>query len=243
MATVTAAAAFEPFSAGHALGIAMAAAIVVGIFLFRKRLRTPRANRRARYALVATLVGCELSLQAWYGITDNWGLHSLPLQLCSVMMWLSAIVLLTRSRKLYEVTFFLGIIGAMQALLTPNLDAGYPEFRYFHFFIAHGAIIGASLFLTAIEGYRPTTASVFRALAWLHVIAVPAAVANALTGENFMFLARKPNTASLLDLLAPWPWYLLQLELVALALCFLMLGIVRVIDRVLHIRADKAPQF
>ncbi|PRX60579.1 putative integral membrane protein (TIGR02206 family) [Cohnella sp. SGD-V74] len=234
---------FAPFSAAHALGMAMAAAIVVGIVLFRRRFRTPRANRGARYALVAILVVCELSLQAWYGITDNWGLHSLPLQLCSVMMWLSAIALLTRSRRLYEVTFFLGIIGAMQALLTPNLDAGYPEFRYFHFFIAHGAIIGASLFLTAIEGYRPTTASVFRALGWLHVIAVPAAVANALTGANFMFLARKPSTASLLDLLAPWPWYLLQLELVALALCFLMLGIVRLIDRLLHIRAAKARQF
>ncbi|MFB9277775.1 TIGR02206 family membrane protein [Cohnella cellulosilytica] len=229
---------FEPFSAAHALGVAMAAAIVVGIVLFRKRLRTPRANRRVRHILVATLVGCELSLQVWYGMTDNWGLYSLPFQLCSVMMWLSAIVLLTRSRKLYEVTFFLGIVGALQALLTPNLDAGYPEFRYFHFFIAHGAIIGASVFLTAIEGYRPTTASVFRALGWLHVIAVPAAVTNALAGTNFMFLARKPSTASLLDLLAPWPWYLLELELVALALCFLMLGIVRLVDRAL--RTDSA---
>ncbi len=57
-----------------------------------------------------------------------------------------------------------------------------------------------------------------------------------------MFLARKPSTPSLLDLLAPWPWYLLQLELVALALCFLMLGVVRLIDRLLQIRADKAPQ-
>ncbi len=153
---------FEPYTAGHALGLAMAAAIIGGIILFRKRLNTPRANRGARYALVAILIGCELALQAWYGVTQNWGLHSLPLQLCSVMMWLSAIVLLTRSRKLYEVTFFIGILGALQALLTPNLDAGYPEFRFFHFFIAHGAIIGASVFLTAIEGYRPTIASVFR---------------------------------------------------------------------------------
>ncbi len=233
---------FEPYTAGHALGLAMAAAIIGGIILFRKRLNTPRANRGARYALVAILIGCELALQAWYGVTQNWGLHSLPLQLCSVMMWLSAIVLLTRSRKLYEVTFFIGILGALQALLTPNLDAGYPEFRFFHFFIAHGAIIGASVFLTAIEGYRPTIASVFRALGWLHVIAIPAAIANALTEENFMFLARKPSTPSLLDLLAPWPWYLLQLELVALALCFLMLGVVRLIDRLLQIRADKAPQ-
>ncbi|WP_239613628.1 YwaF family protein [Cohnella mopanensis] len=222
---------FEPFSLAHGLGLAMASAIVIGFIIFRKRLRSKRANRNARYALVAVLVGCELSLQFWYGLTDNWGLYSLPFQLCSIMMWLSALLLLTRNRKLYEITFFLGIMGAMQALLTPNLDATYPEFRYFHFFIAHGAIIGSSVFLTVIEGYRPTVSSVFRAIGWLHVLAIPAAITNSVAGTNFMFLARKPDTASLLDLLAPWPWYLLQLELVALLLCFSLLGLVKVLDR------------
>ncbi|QMV44120.1 YwaF family protein [Cohnella cholangitidis] len=223
--------AFIPFSWAHGLGLAMAAAIVLGVVIFRKSLRTTRSNRSARYALVAVLVGCELSLQVWYGLTDNWGLYSLPFQLCSIMMWLSALLLLTRNRRLYEITFFLGIMGAMQALLTPNLDAAFPQFRYFHFFIAHGAIIGASVFLTVIEGYRPTVASVFRAIGWLHVLAIPAAITNSLAGTNFMFLARKPDTASLLDLLAPWPWYLLQLELVALVLCFSLLGIVKGLDR------------
>lgn len=223
--------AFEPFSLAHGLGVAMAAAIVIGIIVFRKRLRAAKSNRKARYALVTVLVSCELSLQAWYGITDNWGLHSLPFQLCSMMMWLSALLLLTRNRKLYEITFFLGMMGALQALLTPNLDVTFPEFRYFHFFIAHGAIVGASVFLTVIEGFRPTATSVFRAIGWLHVLAIPAAITNTLTGSNFMFLARKPDTASMLDLLAPWPWYLLQLELVALILCFSLLGIVRVLDR------------
>lgn len=225
--------AFEPFSLAHGFGLAMAAAFVIVIIAFRKRLREPRFNRWARYALIGVLVCCEISLQVWYAVTDNWGLHSLPFQLCSIMMWLSALLLLSRNRKLYEITFFLGIMGALQALLTPNLDVSYPEFRYFHFFIAHGSIVGASIFLTVVEGYRPRVASVFRALGWLHLLAIPAATTNMLTGSNFMFLARKPNTASMLDLLAPWPWYLLQLELVALILCFSLLGIVRALDRLL----------
>ncbi|QJD82159.1 YwaF family protein [Cohnella herbarum] len=235
--------AFEAFSPAHGLGVAIAAIFVIGIIVFRKRLRDTgsRANRNARYALVAILVGCELSLQAWYGITNNWGLYSLPFQLCSIMMWLSAVLLLTRNRKLYEVTFFLGIMGAFQALITPNLDVSYPQFRFFHFFIAHGAIVGASVFLTVIEGYRPTAASVFRALGWLHVLAIPAAITNVMTGSNFMFLARKPDTASMLDLLAPWPWYLLQLELVALILCFSLLGIVRLADRLWRVPHARYP--
>ncbi|MFC5404014.1 TIGR02206 family membrane protein [Cohnella soli] len=225
--------AFEAYSWAHGLGIAMAAAIVVAIVGFRGKLRAgTKANRNARYALVAILVGSELSLQVWYGITSQWGIYSLPFQLCSIMIWLSAALLLTGNRKLFEVTFFLGIMGALQALLTPNLDATYPEFRYFHFFIAHGAIIGASLFLAATERYRPTVSSVFRALGWLQVLAIPAAIADWLTGYNFMFLARKPDTPSLLDLLAPWPWYLLELEVVALVLCFALLGVVKLVDYV-----------
>jgi hypothetical integral membrane protein (TIGR02206 family) len=205
----------------------MAAALIIPVVAFRKRLRSPQANRNFRYGMAALLVGCEVSMQAWYAATGNWGVYSLPFQLCSLMIWLSAASLLTRKRALFEIVFFLGILGALQALLTPDLDAGYPEYRYFEFFIAHGAIIGTGAFLTAAEGYRPTALSALRAFGWLHVLALPAAITNIWTGSNFMFLARKPSTASLLDLLAPWPWYLLQLELVALALCFGLLGIVK----------------
>ncbi|BBI32987.1 YwaF family protein [Cohnella abietis] len=234
---------FVPFSWAHLLGLAIAVVTVVVMVSFREKLREPKNNRKARYGLVIVLVGCEISLQVWYGLTDNWGLQSLPFQLCSMMMWLSALLLLTRNRKLYEITFFLGIMGALQALLTPNLDASFPQFRYFHFFIAHTAIIAASVFLTVIERYRPTFFSVFRALGWLHVLAIPAAITNTLTGSNFMFLARKPDTASILDLLAPWPWYLLELELVAVILCLAMFGIVLVMDRLFlkEERPDERP--
>jgi hypothetical integral membrane protein (TIGR02206 family) len=227
---------FKPFSLAHVMGLVIAAAFVILIVVFRKKLREPAPGKLARYGLAALLVSCEIALQVWYAVTDNWGLYSLPFQLCSIMMWLSAILLLTRNKRLYEITFFLGIMGALQALLTPNLDQTFPQFRYFHFFIAHSAIVGASVFMTVVEGYRPRVSSVFRAIGWLHVLAIPAAITNSLTDSNFMFLARKPNTASLLDLLAPWPWYLLQLELVAIILCFALLGIVKGLDRVIPTR-------
>lgn len=225
---------FEPFSIAHVLGIAMGVLFVIIMVIFRRRLREPRINRLTRIAIAGILFSCEFSLHVWYAVTSNYGLYSLPFQLCSIMMWLSIVLLLNRNHKLYEITFFLGILGAVQALLTPNLDVTFPTFRYFHFFIAHGAIIAASVFFTVIDGYRPRAASVLRALGWLHVLAIPAAITNFLTGSNFMFLARKPETASLLDLLAPWPWYLLQLELVALIFCWALLFFVKGLDRMVR---------
>lgn len=231
---------FIPFSPAHLAGLGFTVVLLVVILAWRKRIRAASHHQRTvRYVLAGILIGCELSLYAWYTLTDNWGLHSLPIQLCSLTLWLSVIVLFTRHRRLYEITFFLGTLGAIQAILTPNLDVSFPHFRYFHFFLAHAVIIGVSLYLTAVERYRPRPSSMGVAYVALHLLAIPAVVVNGLTGSNFMFLARKPDTPSLLDLLAPWPWYLLQLELIVIALIAWLYLVVRIVDRIAKLRFRK----
>ncbi|MFC4777396.1 TIGR02206 family membrane protein [Paenibacillus sp. GCM10023252] len=188
------------------------------LIISRVGLRAPEVNGRLRVGIAALLLSSEIGIQLWYGRSGQWGWHTLPLQLCSMTVLLSAAALYIRSNSLRDVTFFLGILGALQALITPNLDYSFPHFRYLQFFLAHIAIVAANIYLLAVERYRPTLSSALRAFLWLHVLAIPAAIVNYAAGTNYMFLARKPDTASLLDLLAPWPWYLLQLELVIMLL-------------------------
>ncbi|WP_042159748.1 TIGR02206 family membrane protein [Paenibacillus gorillae] len=205
--------------------------VAAAIILLRQPLRKPGTNKAVRCTLAALLVACELSFQSWYVLGGTWGVHALPFQLCSMMVLFSAVLLISRNAKLGDVVFFLGILGALQALLTPNLDYNFPHFRYFHFYAAHIGIIAACLFWAAVERYRPSLKSAVRAYVWLHLLAVPAAITNTATGTtNFMFLARKPDTASLLDLLGPWPWYLLQLELVVIALILILLGLMKIME-------------
>lgn len=217
---------FEMFSVQHMVAIAFAVIVFAAIAIGRKGLRGERGNRVFRVGMAALLLACEIALQASYVLEGSWDASSLPFQLCSLTLLLSAAALAFRVRQLYSIVFFLGTLGALQALATPNLEQAFPHFRYFHFFIAHIGIIASAVYLITVERYKPTLLSAFAAWLWLHVLAVPAAIVNMMTGTtNFMFLARKPETASLLDLLAPWPWYLLQLEIVAVALCLILYGV------------------
>lgn len=224
---------FEMYALPHIAALGTALIAFAAIVLFRKGLRGKRSNRRFRLGMALLLVLCEASLQLSYAIDGDWSAGSLPFQLCSLTLLLSAAALAFRWKQLYAIVFFLGTLGALQAMITPNLTQPFPHFRYFHFFVAHIGIIASAVYLLAVERYRPTFRSALAALLWLHVLAIPAAIVNIVTGTtNFMFLARKPETASLLDALAPWPWYLLQLELVAVALLLILLGISKLAYRI-----------
>ncbi|REK77832.1 TIGR02206 family membrane protein [Paenibacillus paeoniae] len=214
------------FSVQHMAAVVFAILVFAAIALSRKRLRGERGGRIFRFGLAGLLVACEIALQTSYVLEGSWGAGSLPFQLCSLTLLLSAAGLAFQIRGLYSIIYFLGTLGALQALATPNLDVAFPHFRYFHFFIAHIGIISSAVYLMTVEKYRPTLRSAFGAWIWLHALAIPAAIVNLATGTtNFMFLARKPATASMLDLLAPWPWYLLQLEAVAVLLCLILYGV------------------
>jgi len=45
---------------------------------------------------------------------------------------------------------------------------------------------------------------------------------NQFIGSNYMFIAHKPETASLLDMLPEWPWYIIYLELIGLLTCLIL---------------------
>lgn len=198
--------------------------MILALFFCRKIISTkPIVRSIIKWLLVTSLVLPEICLQIWYvsiGIWDR--TSSVPLELCSLTMFLSAIMLVTDSRKIYPLVFFAGIGGALQAVLTPSLDYPFPHFRFFHFFIAHLAIIIAPLYMTWIRGYRPQWVSIGWTMIFLNVAALVVGMINLALGSNYMYLMNKPSTPSILDLLGPHPFYLLVEELFALVLFVLM---------------------
>lgn len=214
---------FELFEPGHLIALGVIIAVCLSFIYFRK-VWGKREQKRFRYTVATLLVFSELSLHAW---TEYWGLWSiqtmLPLHLCSVLVWLTALMLYTRSYAIYELAYFLGIGGAMQALLTPDAGLyGFPHYRAIQTFFVHGVLVIAPIYMTVVEGFRPTLSSFRRVFIWTNIYMVPVFLLNRAIGSNYLFIAHKPEFPTLLDTLAPWPWYIIQLELIGFSILSLL---------------------
>lgn len=176
-----------------------------------------------RWTLVAILFLSEVSMIAWSLYVGQWDLRlNLPLQLCTISLYLCMVMLVFKQRFIFEVVYFFGLAGAFQALVTPDLFYTFPHYRFLHFFIAHFAIIAAILHMVWIERMTITFRSLLRSFVVLNGFALIAFFVNKATGANYMFLAHKPANPSILDVLGPYPWYILSLEGIALLMFFLL---------------------
>lgn len=230
---------FQLFGTPHLIALAIVALINVALIVVGTRV-PERWRRIIRFGLAALLLIDEALWHWWNGSTGQWSIQeTLPLHLCSVLVFLSAVMLITKSYAIYEFAYLLGIAGALQALLTPDAGPyGFPHFRFFQVMVSHGSIVAAAVYMTAVEGYRPTPASIRRVVVRTNLYALFVGLVNALIGSNYLFIARKPATASLLDVLPAWPWYLPILEVLAL----LMIGLLYLPFAVKDLREKRAVQ-
>lgn len=214
---------FHLFGPGHLIALAVIVLINLS-FIWLRKSTDQKLKDRVRYTIAALLVISEGSWHIWNIAIGEWTIQThLPFHLCAVLVWTSLIMLLTKNYYIYEFAYFLGIAGASQALLTPEAGIyGFPHYRVFQTIVAHGSIVTASIFMTVVEGYRPHWSSLKRVFLWTNIYMVVVTGINVLIGSNYLYTLHKPDSASLMDLLGPWPWYLLSLELVALILCGLL---------------------
>jgi hypothetical integral membrane protein (TIGR02206 family) len=180
-------------------------------------------RERLRFALAAVLVG---NVIVWYGHLAFRGWiefpESLPLELCDATLFVTVFALITLNRLSFDLAWYGALAGTTMALLTPDLWEPFPSFSTIQFFIAHGLVVVAVLYLAWSGRARPRPRSVWVAMLALNVFAAFVGGFNLVFGTNYMYLRSKPQNPSLLDLLGPWPWYIVAGEAIALALFSLL---------------------
>jgi hypothetical integral membrane protein (TIGR02206 family) len=214
---------FVLFGPDHLLALGLIILFNILLVVFGRRTHE-KGRKVIRWTLAGILLVDEALWHLWNITTGQWSLQTtLPFHLCSVFVFLSAYMLIARNYSIYEFAYFLGIAGATQALLTPDAGKyGFPHFRAFQVMISHGAIVTAAVYMTLVEGFRPTWSSLRRVLIGGNLYMVVIFVLNLLIGSNYLFIAHKPETASLMDALPAWPFYIVFLELIGVVFSLLL---------------------
>ena len=208
---------FEAFGTSHYLVLAL---LVVGIPLLvrqGRRVRGTEAAERSRRLFALGIVATAVPLQVLQLLPGDWDLDtSLPLQLCDVAWMAAAYALWTRRRWACALTYYWGLTLTSQALITPGLAQNFPHPRFIGYWVMHLLVVWAAIYLTAGLGVRPTWRLYGSTVALTLVWAVSVMTFNVGFGTNYGFLNAKPGTASILDLLGPWPTYVVvEIALVA----------------------------
>ena len=214
--------AFESLGPAH-IG-ALIALVLFNLFLIRYRDSSDRVKGVLRWMLALVLLGNEIAWHYWNYVVGRWTIQTmLPLHLCSLLVWMGGLMLMTKSYRIYEFVYFLGIGGAIQALATPDLGIyGFPHFRFFQTFLSHGLIITSAIFMTIVERFRPTWKSILRVAIWTNIYVVIIYFVNIAIDSNYLMINYKPDTPSLLDLLPEWPIYILYMEAIGIVTCLLL---------------------
>ena len=185
--------------------------------------RVPAAARPLCIAIGIFLAAGEIAWWIFKYSHEGWRFpEGLPLQLCDLAVWLAVFACLTLRPLIYEFAYYAGIGGSMMAVLQPDLWAPLCSYSTIYFFVSHGGVVVAVLYLTWARLARPRPGSAWRALALLCVWVAIVGSFDAVFRTNYVYLRSKPASASILDFFGPWPWYIFGAFGVALILFLLM---------------------
>jgi hypothetical integral membrane protein (TIGR02206 family) len=191
---------------------------------------------RAPWPAVVSWALAAVVLAGWIGeyvadaILGIWSAkYTLPLQLTDAVSAVSVAALVARRPLLVELAYFWAFTASLQAVLTPDLAHAFPSAFYLTYFAYHiGAIVAASFLVFGLRVY-PRPGAVWRVyLATLGFTAV-AGIGDLITGGNYMYLRAKPVHSSLLNVMGPWPWYIVGTAVVGLAMLLIIAAITDVL--------------
>ena len=216
---------FQFLGVPHVVALALTITLPIALSVLVRKVDSSVVTNVVCYLLAAMLIVNEIGIWIYRMATvESFGVfvqNYLPLHICGVALFVVVLALLRRNQTLYEIGYFWGIVGTLNAVLTPQLGVGFPHYRFFQYFIVHGGIVVSVLFATWGLRMRPTFKGLLRSFLLVNFYMVVIAGVNLLLKSNYMFICEPPYTKSPF-FFAPWPWYIPILDVVAFVLFFLV---------------------
>ncbi|HZA17361.1 MAG TPA: TIGR02206 family membrane protein [Pseudonocardiaceae bacterium] len=202
---------FMAFGLSHGVVIVVLAVVAAALVVLGRRYRDTSTELLLSRAIAVVFAAFLVPVEVYWLLPGQEGMiHSLPLSLCDLAAMATLWALWSHSSTAFALTYYWGLTLTSQAFLSPELNGpDFPSLQFLSFFGMHCLVLWAAIYLTWGAGMRPDWRSYRIALlvtvGWVAVMLV----FNYVAGTNYGFVNAKPPTSSVLDVLGPWPWYLL----------------------------------
>jgi len=150
--------------------------------------------------------------------------EELPFHLCRTLALVFPFVIVYQYHRGFGVLYFFTVVGTLQALLTPDLPLSAPHHSYWTYWGLHCVLIGLTLYCLFVFEWKVTKRDFWNAVIAGNLYLLFTGIINWAIGSNYFYTAYKPPSPSLLDILGPWPWYILAVELFAFVM-FILVGL------------------
>ena len=240
-------------SVSHVIPLVVFLGLCIAVPLLVRRAKSDLVRDGVALVISLALLVHEVVYEVYWFAIGAWTVgNCMHLHMCSLalaflpLFYFSSGEGLAR-RFLFEMLFFFGLGGALQALLTPDIGMhGFPELKYFNYFFSHGTIVLGAVYAAALYGIPVTWKS------WLRIAAGTIAMSLAMFGVNqllgllppyevgnYFIMGYPPPTGSVIDVFArifgPAPWYLIGLILMGIVL-LAVLTLPYSVRGILHLR-------
>lgn len=211
-----------------ALAVILAACVIVPVLA--RRSSSPAVRDRGALVITLILWTHELVYEIYWFVIGAWTVgNCLLLHMCGLALMFLPFAYFSRDGKfrqyVFEILYFFGLGGAMQALFTPDIGMhGFPEFKYFSYFLSHGTIVLGVIYAAAVYRIPLRWMSVVRIAVVTTIFSLVMFGVNRVFPlfppyelGNYFIMGYPPPTGSIIDVFAsifgPAPRYLVGLEL------------------------------
>ena len=224
---------FKPFSIAHFVPILLAVAAIILIWKKRDAIRQWKGENTFRFVYAFIMIICEMSYfwRLQYvgpGMDDDTTMMGfLPLQVCQWTLILTTFMMMSKSKRLFSMSFFMTMSVGLLPLFVPAVISytGPTYYRYYQFWGEHLLPIVGMFYMMFVHGFEAKPSGIPMTLGFLVLLALPCIYFNEhFEDAEYMYL--KHLTYSTLNFLPESPYLTL---LVLMAAVLLLLGLTYVI--------------
>lgn len=241
---------FKEWSLAHLLPIFILIAAIYLVYRYREKIAAWKGEETLRFILGAALIITEGFYYWRIMYVGNGGsetpdqlLTKLPFEVCEWMAYLSAFMLMKKSKNLFDICFYVCLTLGVIPFFMPSVIkyAGPAYARYYQFWFEHLIPVFGVFYMIFVHGFRPNYRKIYKPFAVLAVLATIAVILNTnIEGANFLYLASGTDGDSIANILPKNIWVRLALYTGILVVLFTLVSLPQIIKEIKAYKVKKS---